>query len=102
MSSGFVFWVDKYLSELTDIAVPMFFVISGYLFFQNYTPQKLISKWKSRLFSVLIPYLIWNGLAYLFYVLLNAIPFVSNNINRTIEGFTVIELLKQVFWEDIM
>ena len=47
-------------------AVPVFFIISGYLFFHNISEFKkdvYLSKVKSRIRTLLIPYLLWNLLA---------------------------------------
>ncbi|NLK23841.1 MAG: acyltransferase [Clostridiales bacterium] len=55
----------------TRIAVPIFFMISGYLFFLTYklSIEKYFYKVKSRFLSLMIPYLIWSiigiGLCYL-------------------------------------
>ena len=35
-------------------AVPGFFLLSSYLFFRTYRPEKLLKKWKERVHSVLI------------------------------------------------
>ena len=63
--------VSKGIVELTELCVPLFFAISGYLFFLN-IPERPGWRWfgqklYSRLFSLLIPYLIANALAFLFY-----------------------------------
>lgn len=53
-------------------AVPLFFMISGYLFFiknDDYNASQYKSKIKKRLTTLLVPYLIWN----LLYVLFNII-----------------------------
>lgn len=47
---------------LTHVAVPLFFVISGALFYRNYTLAMTAQKWKNRFFSLCVPYLIWNTL----------------------------------------
>ena len=46
---------------IVRIAVPVFFLISGYLFFYNFTPtmEKWKYKFKSRFHSLFIPYVIW-------------------------------------------
>lgn len=47
---------------LTHIAVPTFFLISGYLFFQNFGDGKIdiwIRKLKSRVSTLMIPYIVW-------------------------------------------
>lgn len=62
-------WLRICLSHvLTHIAVPTFFVISGFLFFRNWTSwdkHLYLSKMKSRFRTLLIPYLCWNVLAVL-------------------------------------
>lgn len=42
-------------------AVPLFFLISGYLFFRNTTTAlDCIKKWRTRFRTLFIPYLLWN------------------------------------------
>lgn len=53
---------------LTHIAVPAFFVISGFLFFRNWQrwdKQLYLKKMKSRFRTLAVPYLCWNGIAVL-------------------------------------
>lgn len=62
-------FVTEMLSRhLCPIGVCWFFVFSGYFFFINlkdgqFGYQWILGKWKSRVHSLLIPYLIWNILA---------------------------------------
>jgi len=63
--------VTKVISWITEVCVPLFFVLSGYLFFLN-SPGKpdvryFLSKLKRRVFSLLIPYLIANVIAFICY-----------------------------------
>lgn len=69
------FWGNKLQmllgEELGRISVPMFLLISGYLFFKEY-PHFLkrddyLGKIKSRCRSLLVPYLLWNLIAYIVY-----------------------------------
>lgn len=55
--------------ELGWITVPLFFFISGYLLFQKYdgTLTCYKKKLKQRLWSLLIPYLLWNLLGYMMF-----------------------------------
>lgn len=46
--------------SITQFAVPMFFMLSGISFFKEYDSKKYLPKIKSRLFSLIIPYLLWN------------------------------------------
>lgn len=57
---------------ICQIAVPTFFVISGYLFFANmprWSWDGYRSKLRSRWHSLVIPYLIWNALPWIEYVI---------------------------------
>ena len=53
---------------LTSLAVPLFFAMSGYLFFHGtdrFTWEVYAEKLKRRLKTLLIPYLVWNAVALL-------------------------------------
>lgn len=57
--------VEFFSSKLTIICVPSFFILSGYLFFKNlscFTFNVYWHKLKSRLFSLAMPYFLWNFL----------------------------------------
>ena len=98
ITDGWLFWLEKYENTFAGIAVPMFYALSGYLFFQNYTPQKLFSKWKSRFFSVVIPYLLWNIIAYLYYEIIYNIPFVKNHLSQEVEPFSFWNLVNNALF----
>ncbi|GLB30200.1 hypothetical protein LAD12857_21230 [Lacrimispora amygdalina] len=72
------FWGDT----VAQIAVPGFFLISSYLFFRGFTMEKLWVKWNSRIRSILVPYIMWNLLYYLGYVIGSRIPFLSRVIGK--------------------
>ena len=59
--------LDMYMQGLTRVlvfnAVPMFFFISGFLFFLK--KDTYISKWKKRFHSLVIPYIIWCVIGFL-------------------------------------
>lgn len=62
--------VMSFFSEVVArCCVPLFFVISGYLFFRNvavFTSGIYLRKIKSRVRSILQPYVIWNLIGFLF------------------------------------
>lgn len=64
-------------NELFRFAVPLFFMISGFLFFFNYrnTREGYIYKLKRRAHSLLVPYLIWCLLSGILMTVLNNIEF---------------------------
>lgn len=56
---------------LCQVAVPLFFIISGYLFYTKFDIQGWswgiwIKKIKSRTYTLLIPYLSWNILRFVY------------------------------------
>lgn len=46
--------------SITQFAVPAFFMLSGISFYKGYSNKKYITKIKSRVFTLIIPYLLWN------------------------------------------
>ena len=70
MSTGMVLWIQLLITqEITRVAVPLFFLISGYLFFHNYkepTYSFFTEKIKNRFYTVFIPYVLWSTLGLLF------------------------------------
>lgn len=67
---------------IAQIAVPGFFMISAYLFYRNFTWEKLWPKWNSRIRSILIPFIVWNTLYYLGYVVGSRLPFVTDVVGK--------------------
>lgn len=98
LQNGIVFWLERILLSATSISVPAFFLISGFLFFRSYEPSKLFDKFKRRFFGICIPYLVWNILAYLFYVFLTYIPFISEQINTYVEPLSIQSILLNAIW----
>ena len=79
-----------------QIAVPGFFLLSSYLFFRNFELSKLIGKWKSRLFSVAIPYAVWNVLYYLGYVIATRLPMVERVVGKEPIPFHIEEMTNAI------
>lgn len=66
--------VEYFFSNaLLRFSVPLFFIISGYLFFRNFESIKksYITKLKSRLFSLVIPYCLWAFISAVLMLLLS-------------------------------
>lgn len=93
LQGGILWCIESFFRSVSEVAVPTFFVISGYLFFVNFKYDKIFLKWKTRFFSIVIPYLIWNVVAYMYYQAIVLIPFISNNINQSVEEFSLKMLL---------
>lgn len=67
---------------LGQFAVPGFFMISAYLFYRNFSWDKLERKLKSRFRSLVIPFLLWNGLYYLGYALASRVPGLTEIVGK--------------------
>lgn len=69
--------LHKFIFFIVETCVPFFFAISGYLFFRNYSVDKICRKFKSRVKTLLIPYLIWNTLFVAFMLVMNSLGLIS-------------------------
>jgi len=66
VATDFMYFFSEVIARC---CVPLFFVISGYLFFHNvntFAKRVYLRKLKSRAYSILLPYLIWNLIGFLF------------------------------------
>lgn len=84
-------WMITFFSiYLTDCAVPMFFVISGYLYFvktPHITKEIYLAKTKSKCISLLVPFLCWSILA----VCIEPAKFISATPIEKITNFWSLE-----------
>ena len=76
--SGNSHWVYflKVLSPFISLAVPLFFAISGYLFFNNaetFSATVYKKKLKSRMHSLVIPYFLWSSIFLFIKIILEAV-----------------------------
>lgn len=74
--------MENFIKNISDICVPFFFLISGYLFFRTFSWNRIWVKYKSRFFSILVPYLLWCCIYYLYYIVISRIPGVREYINN--------------------
>lgn len=84
--------------HLCPLAVCWFFFLSGYLFFLNtgdgngFSIQWFFKKWKRRIWTILIPYLIWNLIQVIAIILKNygfsliGIPIDSDELSVVKQG----------------
>lgn len=80
------------------IAVPVFMMISAFLFYRNIDDYKSIgTKIKKRMKSIGIPYLIWNSVGTVYYLFIARIPVVSQFMNGTADQITLGNILGGVF-----
>lgn len=82
------------------IAVPFFFFISGYLFYINGKP-KYLKKLKSRFFSLVVPYVLWNMITIILFYILQSISYTEgffSGANKAITAYTFKDFLL-AFWD---
>lgn len=88
--STFYFIQNSITSGLVRFCVPLFFTISGYLFFIK--PFNYLNQLTKRIKSLLVPYLLWAILGALFIYSLLLIPAIGNRMN----------LKWQITWVDVL
>lgn len=82
--------------DACTFAVPFFFLASAFSFFCGFTWQALLPKWKRRIRTLLVPYLIWSTLYFLLFALLPRLPFLAAYINAAPAPLTLQEVLEGV------
>jgi hypothetical protein len=78
-------FVIHLISLVVHGAVPLYFVIAAFLFFKNYQPtgEFYSGKFKSRINTLLIPYLFWNLSYLLFKLIVQTNPMLSSALGGT-------------------
>jgi len=82
--NGGVYLQSLFGEELGRLAVPIFLMISGFLFYsedKKFTKEDYFLKIRKRISTLLIPYLLWNLIAYICYAIrtdFNLIEFVKS------------------------
>ncbi|MBO5613987.1 MAG: acyltransferase [Prevotella sp.] len=74
--------LSYHFNELGQDAVPVFFLITGFLFFRNFSMDMYVSKLRTRFGSLVIPYILWGTVAAGFWYLvirLSGYSYVSDN-----------------------
>lgn len=69
---------------ITRVSVPLFFMISGYLFFlkTNAQNKNFAAKIKKRVSTILIPYLLWSLFGIIFYLTVQTVPVTSSFFSK--------------------
>lgn len=94
--------IQRILTGLFQLANPFFFLLSGFLFFNQLKGLKdCFVKIKKRIRTLVIPYLLWNLITVFYFFTLYFLSPISINsdIVPTITNGTLIEILHRVFVE---
>ncbi len=94
--TGFAAHIENFLSNaLGQVAVPGFFMMSGYLFFRTLSDLGDIGrKWKERFWSLIIPFGAWNIIYYVIYVCAGKAHLGVRELHDAIANYTY----NPVFW----
>ena len=89
---GFFQCVYPFGLILGETGVPAFFFISGFLFF--YSSKSYFQKIHSRVHSLLIPYIFWNGLILMIYFLLEMMGHPMMILGKSIAHYGFVDYLR--------
>ena len=104
-SGGYSAFLQNFISDgITRIAVPVFFCISGYLFFLNFrgTIEAFILKYRKRAKSLLLPYLLWSIWGLFIYYIIQLFPQSKNFFtDELVVNYSFIKVLDTIFLHPI-
>jgi len=102
-SAFLVEFVIFYISQgVVRTAVPLFFLISGYLFFLGeWSWQRYARKLKRRFFTLFVPLLLWNLLTLALFALAQSIPqtkvYFAGTVWPPVRSFSLMDYLNALF-----
>ncbi len=99
-NKSFTFFVEDFFSYgITRIAVPLFFIISGFLFFKNKPSYKVIlTQIIKRFKTLIIPYFLCAFLGIIIYFVLQNIPQSKSFFNsKLVSNFTFSDWVNAIF-----
>jgi len=94
------FYIIRFISEvIAEIGVPLFFIISGYLFFyrKDFNGRVYKQKLRSRIKTLLIPFILWNLIAIML-IFLKQLPGISSFYQPVEIHLSVIRIFNTFFW----
>jgi len=100
LSGTLAFQVEHDVLASCEWVVSSFFMLSAMLFFRRFQWNQLLGKWKRRIQTLLIPYLLWNSIYFCLFALLPRIPFFARIINTPPATLSFGSILSAVFLHD--
>jgi surface polysaccharide O-acyltransferase-like enzyme len=95
------FFIQNFFGKgITYVAVPFFFLISGYLFFLKFngTMAEFAQKYRKRAKTLFLPYLAWSAWGLFFYFALQQIPQSKNFFtHELIADYSISKFLDTLF-----
>jgi len=93
IKDGLIYNIEIITNTFNTNAVPFFFAISGLLFFRNFQMNDIRIKYKKRVKTILIPYIIWCIIYYLFNVVVTNANIFFNIANVKPVELSISELI---------
>ena len=97
LEGTFAFQVEHDVLASCEWVVSSFFMLSAMLFFRRFQWNQLLGKWKRRVQTLLVPYLIWNTIYFCMFALLPRIPLFAGLINTPPAPLTFSSVLSGIF-----
>lgn len=97
LSGTLAFQVEHDVLASCEWVVSSFFMLSAMLFFRRFRWNQLLGKWKRRVQTLLVPYLIWSTIYFCLFALLPRIPFFASFINTSPAPLTFSGILSSIF-----
>ena len=92
-----VMGIKTFITAFARMAVPLFMIISGALFFKSYSYDKTGYKIKSRIHTLFIPYLAWNTIWMCFEFFRSNTSISRFFVGREIAQITIPNILEGIF-----
>ena len=78
------------IKYIANVGVSCFFGISGFLFYYKFNYNKVVDKLKRRFFTLIIPFIVWNTIIYIFYLIISRINiFEMEVLTFTIKNYSI-------------
>lgn len=89
---GVTGFVENTISVLTEIAVPYFFIVSGYFFFRDtyITKDDFLTLFKKKWKALVVPFIIWNIIGALILLLYDRSK-IGNSFGSCLQNFLLSE-----------
>ena len=95
-------FIQIFINSFTNIAVPLFFILSGFLFFYKYNIKVTKQYFKKRFKSLFVPYVVWNILLLLFFMVIQKFEFTAQYSKYSIIELSPKSLVSNIFVNPIL
>ena len=83
--SAFVYQFERIGYVIFGLMIPMYYFLSGFSYFRDYSLSDTLRKWKNRVFTLLIPWLCWNTIIWALNIVIRYVPFIASRLNSDAE-----------------